>query len=63
MPRPFAAGLDYFVFELLVLGPVYIPLEHLFPLHAQCVFRPGWQNDLKHFLSAMRTFSGCRSPA
>ena len=49
MPRPFAAGLDYFMLELLVLGPVHIPLEQLFPLHAQCVFRPGWQNDLKHF--------------
>ena len=49
MPRPFAARLDNFVLELLVPGPVYIPLEQLFPLHALRVFRPGWQNDLKHF--------------
>ncbi len=48
-PRAFAAGLDYFVLELLVLGLVFIPLEGVFPLREQRVFRPGWQTDLKHF--------------
>lgn len=48
-PRPFAAGLDYFVLELLVLGLVFIPMEQLFALHRQRIFRRGWQTDLKHF--------------
>ena len=48
-PRGFFAGLDYFVLELLVLGLVFIPLEGLFALREQRVFREGWQTDLKHF--------------
>jgi sterol desaturase/sphingolipid hydroxylase (fatty acid hydroxylase superfamily) len=48
-PRAFSAGLDYFVLELLVLGLVFIPLENLFALRDQRVFREGWQTDLKHF--------------
>jgi sterol desaturase/sphingolipid hydroxylase (fatty acid hydroxylase superfamily) len=48
-PRPVWAGLDYFVLELLVLGIVFIPLERLFPLRSQRIFRSGWQTDLKHF--------------
>jgi sterol desaturase/sphingolipid hydroxylase (fatty acid hydroxylase superfamily) len=44
-----ALGLDYFVLELLVLALVFVPLEGLWPLHAQKVFREGWQTDLKHF--------------
>ncbi len=48
-PRPFAAGLDYFVLELLVLGLVFIPMEQLFALRRQRIFRRGWQTDLKHF--------------
>jgi sterol desaturase/sphingolipid hydroxylase (fatty acid hydroxylase superfamily) len=47
--RAFAAGLDYFVLELLVLGLVFIPLEGVFSLHEQRAFRAGWQTDLKHF--------------
>ena len=47
--RAFSAGLDYFVLELLVLGLIFIPLEALFPLRVQRVFREGWQTDLKHF--------------
>ena len=49
LPRAFSAGLDYFVLELLVLGLIFIPLEGLFPLRVQRVFREGWQTDLKHF--------------
>ncbi|HWA11564.1 MAG TPA: sterol desaturase family protein [Burkholderiales bacterium] len=45
----FSAGLDYFVLELLVLGLLFVPMERLFPLREQKIFRPGWQTDLKHF--------------
>jgi sterol desaturase/sphingolipid hydroxylase (fatty acid hydroxylase superfamily) len=45
----FAAGLDYFVLELLVLGLLFIPLERAFRLREQRIFRAGWQTDLKHF--------------
>lgn len=48
-PRAFTAGLDYFVLELLVLGLLFIPLERLFSLRRQNIFRSGWQTDLKHF--------------
>ena len=48
-PRAWSAGLDYFVLELLVLGLIFIPLEGVFPLRQQGVFRLGWQTDLKHF--------------
>ena len=44
-----SAGLDYFVLELLVLGLVFVPLERLFILKPQKIFRAGWQTDLKHF--------------
>jgi sterol desaturase/sphingolipid hydroxylase (fatty acid hydroxylase superfamily) len=37
------------VLELLVLALVFIPLENLFALRDQRVFREGWQTDLKHF--------------
>jgi len=46
---PFAAGLDYFILELLVLGLLFIPLERVYALRAQRIFRAGWQTDLKHF--------------
>jgi sterol desaturase/sphingolipid hydroxylase (fatty acid hydroxylase superfamily) len=48
-PRAFSAGLDYFVLELLVLAMVFVPVEGLFPLRPQRVFRRGWQTDIKHF--------------
>lgn len=48
-PRRFAAGLDYFVLELLVLGLVFIPMERVWALREQKIFRTGWQTDLKHF--------------
>jgi len=44
-----SAGLDYFVLELLALGIVFVPLERLFALQPQKIFRTGWQTDLKHF--------------
>jgi len=48
-PATVSAGLDYFVLELLVLGLVFIPLERMFKLREQKIFRKGWQTDLKHF--------------
>ncbi|NOJ77640.1 sterol desaturase family protein [Myxococcus xanthus] len=48
-PRALSAGLDYFALELLVLGLLFIPMERLWGLHPQRIFREGWQTDLKHF--------------
>ena len=48
-PRALTLGLDYFVLELMVLGLIFIPIEAIFPLHKQLLFREGWQTDLKHF--------------
>jgi sterol desaturase/sphingolipid hydroxylase (fatty acid hydroxylase superfamily) len=48
-PAPWAAGLDYFVLELLVLGLLFVPMERLWALRPQRIFRTGWQTDLKHF--------------
>ena len=45
-PRSVAAGLDYFVLELLVLGLLFVPLERIFALREQRIFRRGWQTDL-----------------
>jgi sterol desaturase/sphingolipid hydroxylase (fatty acid hydroxylase superfamily) len=47
--RPFSAGLDYFILELLVLGLLFIPMERLWALREAKIFRTGWQTDLKHF--------------
>ena len=44
-----SVGLDYFVLELLVLALIFVPLEQLYALHKQRIFRTGWQTDLKHF--------------
>lgn len=49
VPRAFSVGLDYFVLELLVLGLLFVPMEGLWPLRVQKVFREGWQTDIKHF--------------
>jgi len=48
-PRPVSAGLDYFILELLVLALLFIPMERLWKLRKQKIFRRGWQTDLKHF--------------
>lgn len=48
--RPFSAGLDYFVLELLILALLFIPMERIWALHErQKIFRTGWQTDVKHF--------------
>jgi sterol desaturase/sphingolipid hydroxylase (fatty acid hydroxylase superfamily) len=48
-PRRLTVGLDYFILELLVLGLVFIPMERVWTLREQKIFRTGWQTDLKHF--------------
>lgn len=48
-PRAISAGLDYFLLELLVLALVFIPMERVWMLRDQKIFRAGWQTDLKHF--------------
>jgi sterol desaturase/sphingolipid hydroxylase (fatty acid hydroxylase superfamily) len=51
-PRPVSAGLDYFLLELLVLAMVFIPMERIWLLRDQKIFRAGWQTDLKHFFAS-----------
>ena len=48
-PRRLTVGLDYFVLELFLLGLLFIPMERVWMLREQKIFRPGWQTDLKHF--------------
>jgi sterol desaturase/sphingolipid hydroxylase (fatty acid hydroxylase superfamily) len=48
-PRRLTVGLDYFVLELFLLGLLFIPMERLWTLREQKIFRMGWQTDLKHF--------------
>ena len=50
-PVRFTASLDFFVLSLLVLGLLFIPMERLWPLRDQPVFRKGWQTDLTHFFA------------
>ena len=38
------------VFGLVVVGVVLIPMERVFALHPQRIFRPGWATDLVHFV-------------
>jgi len=38
------------VFGLVVLAAVFVPLEKLFALHPQKVFRKGWATDVVHFV-------------
>ena len=51
-PRAISAGLDYFCLELLVLALVFIPMERLWSLREERIFRMGWQTDLKHFFAS-----------
>lgn len=50
-PRAISAGLDYFLLSLLVLALLFIPMERLWPLRDQRVFRKHWQTDLAHFFA------------
>lgn len=45
-----AAGLDWFLLNLLVLALLFVPLERLFARRPeQDIFRPGWTTDLVYF--------------
>jgi sterol desaturase/sphingolipid hydroxylase (fatty acid hydroxylase superfamily) len=50
-PRAVSAGLDYFLLSLLVLALLFIPMERLWPLRQQRIFRAHWQTDLAHFFA------------
>jgi len=51
-PRAMSAGLDYFCLELLVLALVFVPMERIWALREEKIFRTGWQTDLKHFFAS-----------
>jgi len=48
-PRAVSAGLDYFCLELLVLALIFVPMERIWTLREEKIFRKGWQTDIKHF--------------
>jgi lathosterol oxidase len=43
-------GLDWFLLNLALLAMLFAPLERLWPLRSQGVFRPGWTTDGLYFL-------------
>lgn len=44
-------GLDYFIFNVLFVGFLFIPLERIIPSRGeQTVFRPEWQEDMFYYL-------------
>lgn len=51
-PASFTAGLDFFVLQLFLLGLVFVPMERLWLLHDQKIFRDGWQTDLAYFFAS-----------
>jgi sterol desaturase/sphingolipid hydroxylase (fatty acid hydroxylase superfamily) len=48
-PLPVSAGLDYFILSLLVTALLFVPMERLWPLRDQRIFRNAWQRDLGYF--------------
>ncbi|HEX7707836.1 MAG TPA: sterol desaturase family protein [Thermoanaerobaculia bacterium] len=50
-PQSVSAGLDYFILSLFVLALLFVPMERLWPLRVQSVFRRDWQTDLAHFFA------------
>lgn len=48
---PMVAALDYFILSLLVLALLFVPMERIWPLRRQRIFREGWQTDLAHFFA------------
>jgi sterol desaturase/sphingolipid hydroxylase (fatty acid hydroxylase superfamily) len=48
---PLYLGLDFFVLRLLFTGFIFVPVETLFPRHAdQGIFRDEWREDLFYYL-------------
>jgi lathosterol oxidase len=57
---PVYLGLDWFLLNILLLAVLFVPLERLWPLRAQSVFRPQWTTDgvyffVSHLLVQMST--------
>jgi sterol desaturase/sphingolipid hydroxylase (fatty acid hydroxylase superfamily) len=46
---PVYLGLDWFLLNLFLLALLFVPLERLWPKHAQSVFRSGWTTDTIYF--------------
>ncbi|MBY0492014.1 MAG: sterol desaturase family protein [Gemmatimonadaceae bacterium] len=46
---PVYLGLDWFLLNILLLAVLFIPLERLWPLRPQSVFRPQWTTDVLYF--------------
>jgi sterol desaturase/sphingolipid hydroxylase (fatty acid hydroxylase superfamily) len=51
-PRTVTAGLDFFLLQLFLLGLVFVPMERLWLLREQRIFRDGWQTDLTYFFAS-----------
>ena len=46
---PVYLGLDWFLLNILLLVILFVPLERIWPLRRQSVFRPGWTTDWVYF--------------
>lgn len=46
---PVYLGLDWFLLNILLLAVLFVPLERIWPLRAQSVFRPAWTTDAIYF--------------
>lgn len=46
---PAYLGLDWFILNILLLAVLFVPLERLWPLHRQSVFRKQWTTDTVYF--------------
>ncbi|PHR59760.1 MAG: hypothetical protein COA43_08685 [Robiginitomaculum sp.] len=44
-------GLDWFIFSLVMLAPVFIIMEKINPVHkGQAILRPEWKTDMSYFI-------------
>jgi sterol desaturase/sphingolipid hydroxylase (fatty acid hydroxylase superfamily) len=46
---PVYLGLDWFLLNILLLAVLFVPIERIWPLRPQSVFRPGWTTDAIYF--------------
>ena len=49
---PVYLGLDWFLLNILLLCVLFVPLERIWPLHNQSVFRAGWTTDTVYFFAS-----------
>jgi len=45
-------GLDWFLLNILLLCVLFVPIERIWPLRTQSVFRPGWTTDTIYFFAS-----------